>query len=66
MTWRFRRSRTFGPLRLVLSKAVWARRSASVRSGTSLGADGNVRRTRRLPGTSVYDVEEVMWEEGDE
>ncbi len=30
----------------------------------TLGVDGKVRRTRLIPGTGVYDVEEIKREEG--
>jgi Protein of unknown function (DUF4236) len=62
MIWRFRRSKTFGPLRLVLNRRGVG---ASIRFGPlcySLGADVKARRTRRIPGTGVYDVEEVKSE----
>jgi hypothetical protein len=43
--------------------------STSIGSGPfrlSLGADGKLRRTTRIPGTGVYDVEEIKREKGDE
>jgi hypothetical protein len=53
MSWRFRKTRSFGPIRLV--------GAASVGFGPlrySLGADGKVRRTTRLPDGS-YKTEEI-------
>jgi hypothetical protein len=58
MAWRFRKSKTFGPLRLTLG-----RRGVSTSVGwgpfrVSLGSDKKIRRTiRPVPG--VYDTEVI-------
>jgi hypothetical protein len=59
MAWRFRKTKTFGPLRLVLSKRGVGASIGFVPLRYSLGADGKVRRTRRIPGTGVYDTEVI-------
>jgi hypothetical protein len=57
MAWRFRKTKSFGPLRLSLTRRGVG---ASIGFGPlrySLGPDGKIRRTRRIPGTGVYDTE---------
>lgn len=59
MAWRFRKSKVLGPLRLTLTRRGVG---ASIGFGPlrySLGADGKVRRTRRIPGTGMYDTETI-------
>jgi Protein of unknown function (DUF4236) len=56
MTIRFRKSKTFGGLRLTAG-----RRGVSTSIGwgpfrLSLGSDKKVRRTVRVPGTGIYDT----------
>jgi hypothetical protein len=55
----FRRSKKFGPFRITMSQRGL---SASVGAGPvriTKGADGNVRRTIRVPGTGLYDTRVV-------
>ncbi len=55
----FRKSKRFGPFRFTLSRRGFG---ASVGGGPislSLGADGKVRRTFRVPGLSVWDTKVV-------
>jgi hypothetical protein len=59
MALRFRKSKTFGPLRFT-----FGRRGVSTSIGwgpfrISLGSDRKVRRTVRIPGTGVYDTTTV-------
>jgi hypothetical protein len=59
MTWRYRRSRKFGPLRFTFS-----RRGVSTSFGGrflrfSAGSDGKIRRTEHVPGTGLYNTETV-------
>jgi hypothetical protein len=66
VTWRFRKSKSLGPLRLTLG-----RRGVSTSIGFgplrfSRGSDGKVRRTTRLPGTGVYNTETIGEQEDDE
>lgn len=57
--WQWRRSKSFGPLRVSVSKRGVG---ASIGFGPvrfSLGADGKIRRTIRIPGTGVRRTDEV-------
>lgn len=55
----FRKTKTFGPLRLTLTQ-----RGISVSAGAgpvrfSRAADGTLRRTLRLPGVGIWDTKVV-------
>lgn len=55
----FRKSKSFGPVRLTASKRGI---STSVGAGpfrVSFGADGKTRRTVRVPGTGIYDTKVI-------
>ncbi|WP_430336020.1 DUF4236 domain-containing protein [Rhodococcus sp. ACT016] len=55
----FRKSKSFGPVRLTASKRGLG---VSVGAGplrVSRGADGKVRRTVRVPGTGIYDTKVI-------
>lgn len=59
MAWQFRKTKTFGPIRLSASK-----RGLGVSGGAgplrvSRGADGKLRRTVRIPGTGLYDTQVI-------
>jgi Protein of unknown function (DUF4236) len=59
MTWRFRKSKSFGPLRFTLTH-----RGISTSAGWgpfrfSLGSDGKIRRTIRVPGAGLYNTEVI-------
>jgi hypothetical protein len=59
MTWRLRRSKRLGPIRLTFGRRGL---STSVRFGDvriSYGADGKIRRTVRIPRTGLYNVQVV-------
>lgn len=59
MAWQLRRTTTFGPIRLTLTRRGVG---ASIGFGPlrwSLGPDGKVRRTVRVPGTGVYRTDVV-------
>jgi Protein of unknown function (DUF4236) len=59
MTWRLRRSKRLGPIRLTVSRRGL---STSVGFGDmriSCGADGKVRRTVRIPRTGPYNVDVI-------
>lgn len=59
MAWQFRKSKTFGPIRLSVSK-----RGLGVSAGAgpvriSQGADGKTRRTIRVPGTGIFNTKVI-------
>jgi Protein of unknown function (DUF4236) len=59
MAWQFRKSKTFGPLRLTLTKRGI---SGSIGAGPlrfGLNSKGQIRRTVRVPGVGLYNTEVI-------
>lgn len=59
MGWTFRKTKSFGPLKLTFSKAGL---SASLGAGPlrlTRAADGKLWRTVRIPGTGIYNRERI-------
>jgi hypothetical protein len=63
MPWRFRKSRPFGPLRFVLNRSRDRFSFGRDPVRYSLGADGKLRRARRVLG-GAYDKVAVLKQEG--
>ena len=59
MTWRLRRSKKIGPLRFTFSRRGMTTSFGGRFLRLSAGADGKIRRTERIPGTGLYNVETV-------
>lgn len=60
MGWTWRKSKSFGPLRLTLTKSGI---SASLGAGPvrfTRAADGSVWRTVRIPGTGIYNRQRIQ------
>lgn len=65
MAWQARKSKSFGGLRLTAGK-----RGVSTSFGfgpfrVSLGSDGKVRKTTRIPKTGIYNTEVIGGEDAD-
>jgi hypothetical protein len=59
MSWRLRRSKSFGPFRFTLTKRGITPSVGVPGLRFSAGRDGRVRRTLRIPDTGLYDTETV-------
>lgn len=59
MAWQFRRTKKIGPIRLSFTKKGIGTSIGFGPLRYSRGADGKLRRTRRIPGTGIYDTEVI-------
>lgn len=59
MSWNFRKSKSFGPLRFTLTQNGISTSAGAGPLRVSRGADGKYRRTTRIPGTGLYNTEVI-------
>ncbi len=56
MGWQFRKTKSFGPLRLTVTRRGVGTSVGAGPLRVGVGADGKARRTIRIPGTGIFNT----------